>query len=151
MAWLRGLGLEQYASAFRDNDVDGDVLPDLTAEDLIALGVTSVGHRRKLLSAIAALGPALPAPAVTATPASLPPPAPALAQAERRRRTPQVLQHRWRSVHDPTWACTTRRWMAAVSALPSASDSPRSSGRSTLFSRAAISSARPGVPSFPVI
>jgi hypothetical protein len=52
-AWLRGLGLEQYEPAFRDNDVDGDVLPDLTAEDLIAIGVTSVGHRRKLLSAIA--------------------------------------------------------------------------------------------------
>jgi len=86
-AWLRGLGLEQYESAFRDNDVDGDVLPDLTAEDLIAIGVTSVGHRRKLLSAIAALGSALSAPAVTATPASLPPPAPALAQAERRQLT----------------------------------------------------------------
>src|SRR5260370_34578560 len=55
-AWLRGLGLEQYAPAFRDNDVDGGVLPELTADDLIAIGVTSVGHRRKLLAAIAALG-----------------------------------------------------------------------------------------------
>ena len=54
-AWLRGLGLEQYASAFRDNDVDGEVLPELTADDLIGLGVTSIGHRRKLLAAIAAL------------------------------------------------------------------------------------------------
>lgn len=35
-AWIRGLGLEQYASAFRDNDVDGDVLPDLTAEGSVA-------------------------------------------------------------------------------------------------------------------
>jgi hypothetical protein len=42
-AWLRGLGLEQYAPAFRDNDVDGDVLPELTADDLISIGVTSVG------------------------------------------------------------------------------------------------------------
>ena len=48
-AWLRGLGLEQYAPAFRDNDVDGEVLPELTADDLISIGVTSVGHRRKLL------------------------------------------------------------------------------------------------------
>jgi SAM (Sterile alpha motif) domain-containing protein len=64
-AWLRGLGLEQYAPAFRDNEVDGDVLPDLTAEDLIGLGVTPVGHPRKLLSAIAALGVAAPAPALT--------------------------------------------------------------------------------------
>ena len=55
-AWLRGLGLEQYAPAFRDNDVDGEVLPELTADDLISIGVTSVGHRRKLLGAIAALG-----------------------------------------------------------------------------------------------
>ena len=55
-AWLRGLGLEQYEPAFRDNFVDADVLPDLTAEDLIGLGVTAIGHRRKLLAAIAALG-----------------------------------------------------------------------------------------------
>jgi SAM (Sterile alpha motif) domain-containing protein len=55
-AWLRGLGLEQYAPAFRDNDVDGEVLPQLTADDLISIGVTSVGHRRKLLAGIAALG-----------------------------------------------------------------------------------------------
>jgi class 3 adenylate cyclase/tetratricopeptide (TPR) repeat protein len=86
-AWLRGLGLEQYAPAFRDNDVDGEVLPDLTAEDLIAIGVTSVGHRRKLLSAIAALGSGLPTAAPTATPASVPPPPPAPAQAERRQLT----------------------------------------------------------------
>ena len=45
-AWLRGLGLGQYAPAFRDNDVDSEVLPQLTADDLISIGVTSVGHRR---------------------------------------------------------------------------------------------------------
>ena len=53
--WLRGLGLERYEPAFRDNDVDAEVLPRLTAEDLSAIGVSSVGHRRKLLDAIAAL------------------------------------------------------------------------------------------------
>ena len=53
--WLRGLGLEQYTPAFAANDVDGEVLPELTAEDLIGLGVASIGHRRKLLAAIAAL------------------------------------------------------------------------------------------------
>ena len=53
--WLRGLGLEQYAAAFRDNDIDGDVLPELTTDDLIGLGVTSIGHRRKLLAAISAM------------------------------------------------------------------------------------------------
>src|SRR5215469_13893399 len=54
-AWLNRLGLEQYEQAFRENDVDAEVLPELTAEDLIGLGVTSIGHRRKLLAAIAAL------------------------------------------------------------------------------------------------
>jgi class 3 adenylate cyclase len=53
--WLRGLGLERYEAAFRDNDVDAGVLPELTAEDLIGLGVVSIGHRRKLLAAIAGL------------------------------------------------------------------------------------------------
>jgi class 3 adenylate cyclase/predicted ATPase len=58
-AWLRGLGLERYEAAFRDNDIDAEVLPELTADDLIGLGVTSIGHRRKLLAAIAALGAAV--------------------------------------------------------------------------------------------
>jgi hypothetical protein len=54
-AWLRGLGLEQYEEAFRDNAIEPDLLPTLTAEDLKELGVSLVGHRRKLLDAIAAL------------------------------------------------------------------------------------------------
>jgi len=54
--WLRGLGLEQYEAAFRANAIDASVLPRLTAEDLKDLGVTLVGHRRRLLDAIAALG-----------------------------------------------------------------------------------------------
>jgi hypothetical protein len=57
-AWLKNLGLGQYEAAFRDNAIDGDLLPSLTAEDLRDLGVTIVGHRRKLLDAIAALGAA---------------------------------------------------------------------------------------------
>jgi class 3 adenylate cyclase/predicted ATPase len=55
VAWLRGLGLEQYEQTFRENDVDAEVLRELTAEDLIGLGVVSIGHRRKLLAAITAL------------------------------------------------------------------------------------------------
>ena len=54
-AWLHDLGLARYVPAFRDNDVDAEVLPQLTAEDLISIGVTSVGHRRKLLDAIASV------------------------------------------------------------------------------------------------
>jgi SAM domain (Sterile alpha motif) len=53
--WLHALGLGQYAGTFARNDVDGSILLELTAEDLIALGVSSVGHRRRLLSAIATL------------------------------------------------------------------------------------------------
>jgi class 3 adenylate cyclase len=53
--WLRDLGLENYARAFQAHDIDADVLPRLTADDLTALGITSVGHRRKLLDAIALL------------------------------------------------------------------------------------------------
>src|SRR6516165_4483469 len=70
-AWLRSLGLEQYEQAFRDNAVDAAVLLELTAEDLKDLGVSLVGHRRKLLAAIAVLrsdvGPAPDAPVVTST------------------------------------------------------------------------------------
>src|SRR6267378_4942313 len=54
-AWLRGLGLERYGQAFRENAIDEASLPKLTAEDLRDLGVTAVGHRRILLDAIAAL------------------------------------------------------------------------------------------------
>jgi class 3 adenylate cyclase len=75
------LGLERYVPAFRDNDVDAEVLPELTAEDLISIGVTSVGHRRKLLAAIAAVGasnvaqpPTLPiAPPAGGSPLPFPP------------------------------------------------------------------------------
>jgi SAM domain (Sterile alpha motif)/Adenylate and Guanylate cyclase catalytic domain len=50
-----GLGLGKYEAAFRENDIDETVLPSLTHETLEDLGVTSVGHRLKLLEAIAAL------------------------------------------------------------------------------------------------
>jgi class 3 adenylate cyclase len=54
-AWLHGLGLQQYEKAFRENEIDATVLPELTAEDLRDIGVSLIGHRRKLLAAIAAL------------------------------------------------------------------------------------------------
>ena len=53
--WLRSLGLERYEAAFRENEIDDTVLLSLTAEDLKELGVGILGHRRKLLDAIAAL------------------------------------------------------------------------------------------------
>src|SRR3954468_20602675 len=54
-AWLKSLRLEQYAAAFHENDVDAEVLPTLTAEELKDTGVSSIRHRRRLLEAIAAL------------------------------------------------------------------------------------------------
>src|SRR6202167_1675389 len=53
--WLRNLGLERYETAFRENEIDETVLPSLTHETLKELGVTAVGHRLKLLDAVAAL------------------------------------------------------------------------------------------------
>jgi predicted ATPase/class 3 adenylate cyclase len=67
--WLSGLGLEQYEAAFRENEIDDTVLPNLTADDLKDLGVGIVGHRRRLLDAIAALrAEASPAGSVPAAP-----------------------------------------------------------------------------------
>src|SRR5262244_1625361 len=54
-AWLRDLGLERYTQAFRDNDIDAEILSRLSADDLVAIGVSSVGHRRRMLDAITAL------------------------------------------------------------------------------------------------
>src|SRR3984957_11935389 len=50
--WLGNLGLGQYEAEFRDNEIDGAVLPKLTLDDLKDLGVAVVGHRRKIMSAI---------------------------------------------------------------------------------------------------
>ena len=55
VVWLRSLGLGRCEAAFRDNERDETVLPNLPAEDLKDLGVSVIGHRRKLLDAIAAL------------------------------------------------------------------------------------------------
>jgi len=68
--WLRGLGLGKYEAVFRENEIDETVLPSLTAEDLKDLGVGIVGHRRKLLDAIAALRVEADRKAESKTPAS---------------------------------------------------------------------------------
>jgi len=57
-AWLDGLGLGRYARAFAENDIDRETLATLTAEDLMELGVGSLGHRKRLLAAIGMLAPA---------------------------------------------------------------------------------------------
>ena len=87
--WLRSLGLEQYEATFRKNEIDDTVLPSLTAEDLKDLGVGIVGHRRKLLDAIAALR----APLVGSEPARLAatPSGPPMAEAVGERRHITVM------------------------------------------------------------
>ena len=57
--WLNALGLEQYAQCFAENDIDVSVLRHLTDDDLEKIGV-SLGHRRKILAAIAELPGAAP-------------------------------------------------------------------------------------------
>ena len=52
--WLQQIGLEQYAETLAANDIDFDVLPELSDDDLKELGL-SLGHRRRLLRAIAEL------------------------------------------------------------------------------------------------
>ena len=59
--WLRSLGLGQYESLFRQNDIDAEVLNELTEGDLEKFGV-SFGHRKRLLKAIALLGTSPSAP-----------------------------------------------------------------------------------------
>src|SRR6516164_4418752 len=73
--WLEKLGLRQYAQRFAENDIDFDVLSDLTDQDLEKIGVTSLGHRRKLLRAITTLKGVeqiTPAAAVAAAPPATP-------------------------------------------------------------------------------
>jgi hypothetical protein len=71
-SWLRGIGLARYAEMFRANDIDIDIelLGRLTNDDLKDICVASLGHRRKLLRAIAELGsaPATAPAALLATP-----------------------------------------------------------------------------------
>jgi hypothetical protein len=53
--WLQKLGLGQYAQRFAEDDIDIDVLNELTDQDFDRLGV-SLGHRRRMLRAIRELG-----------------------------------------------------------------------------------------------
>jgi class 3 adenylate cyclase len=87
--WLRGLGLEQYAQLFRDNDIDGEILGGMNAEDLKELGISSFGHRRRLLNAITALGgaPATRDVAQSAMSVTSAPVSPPIIDAERRQLT----------------------------------------------------------------
>src|SRR3984893_4364732 len=53
--WLKKLGMSEYAPRFAENDIDFTIRGDVTDQDLEKIGVASLGHRRKLLRAIADL------------------------------------------------------------------------------------------------
>jgi SAM domain (Sterile alpha motif) len=71
-AWLRGHGLGQYEATFRQNEIEVDILPELTEPDFEKLGIP-LGHRKRLLKAIANLE-ATERSATAFGPASAPPP-----------------------------------------------------------------------------
>ncbi len=77
--WLEGIGLGKYVQAFAENEIDLEVLPQLSEQDLEQIGLP-LGPRRKLQKAIAELG-GVPATAATA------PPEPTAPQGERRQVT----------------------------------------------------------------
>jgi class 3 adenylate cyclase len=82
--WLRGLGLEQYETNFRDNKIDADLLPRLTNDDLKDIGISALGDRRRLLDAIAALAGAKAPADVSVSPSRPAPPKGHEVSAERR-------------------------------------------------------------------
>ena len=70
--WLKQIGMSEYTHHFAENDIDFTILSDLTDQDLEKIGIVSLGHRRKILRAIATLNSA---PAATASAATMPAPA----------------------------------------------------------------------------
>jgi class 3 adenylate cyclase/predicted ATPase len=100
-SWLVGLGMSEYAERFAENDIDFTILPELSDQDLKEIGIASLGHRRKILRAIAELGnaiavlpkaPPLPAmPAPSPIQAAEPGPKPASAESDAQRRYVTVL------------------------------------------------------------
>jgi SAM domain (Sterile alpha motif) len=89
--WLRSLGLEQYEDVFRENAIDEAVLSDLTDQDLEKLGVL-LGHRRKLLRAIASFENAEKASSAIRAPAA-PPATPRSQDAAERRQVTVMFGH----------------------------------------------------------
>src|SRR5215469_5712058 len=99
-SWLRSLGLEKYEAVLRDNEIDDAVLHKLTEDHLRELGFP-LGARLKLLDAIAALAPQIPAGAAPIKPSpSAPPSTSAAAEAAGERRQLTVMS--------PTWSARPR-------------------------------------------
>ena len=71
--WLKGIGLGQYETTFREHEIDAEVLSELTEADLEKFGVP-FGHRKRLIKAIAKLGAAAQPGAAPPHPTALSPP-----------------------------------------------------------------------------
>src|SRR5262245_65883326 len=99
--FLKTCGVEQYAHCFAENDIDSSVLRDLTDQDLEKIGIQSLGHRRKLLRAIADLKDVDKSPSAVA----VAPAAPCRAALPGRRRA--APNHG--DVHRPCWLDGTLR------------------------------------------
>ena len=121
--WLHPLDLDQYVQVFSDNDVDLELLPSLSEQDLEKLGVTSLGHRKKLLKAIAEIANTKTTTGADATTAARAPTT--ASEGERRQLTvlfcdmvgftemanrldPEVLQRIIRSYEDACAVCIAR-------------------------------------------
>ena len=112
--WLRSLGLGQYESAFRQNDVDAEVLGELTDGDLERLGL-SLGHRKRLLKAIAILGQ----PATAGRPPAPAPPQTSANVAERRPITVMFCDSSARRALRRIWIPRTGAiWLGVTSTQP---------------------------------
>src|SRR6516162_1172033 len=81
--WLSEVGMHEYTQRFTENGIDLEIVTDLSDEDLEKIGVTSLGHRRKLLRGIANLKAA--ENVTPASAAAVPPPAPRTADTAERR------------------------------------------------------------------
>jgi hypothetical protein len=110
--WLEKLGMSEYTVRFAENDIDFTILGDLTDQDLEKIGVASLGHRRKLLRAIADLKDAKksePGIAVAAAAPAAPHPQDT---AERRQVIPTIAA-RFAFAHRSLPACQLTRANAA--------------------------------------
>lgn len=89
--WLKQLGMHEYIRHFVENDIDFAILDDLTDQDLEKIGVTSLGHRRKLLRAIVDLQGVEKRSSLTVAVVAAPTPAPQMADAAERRHVTVVF------------------------------------------------------------
>src|SRR5271166_3178105 len=88
--WLNAIDLGQYEALFREHEIDANVLPDLVEADLEKIGVP-LGHRKRLMRAIAALSAGGTPPAAAKPTSAQPSPSPPTSRAEAERRPITVM------------------------------------------------------------